>query len=1236
MSEDHRSTFSRRHLLGIITAAAAGTATPLTTASGAAAAAGALSHSGRGAGSAPVALQVGSRVAPLGTQTAPAFSWIPPVKRQSAYEIEVGTAPGRSDVWRSGKIRGSASTEVVYGGKEPLRSEQAYHWRVRTWDDRGVPGGWSEPARWETGLLKGERDWDKARWIGGRADQDHDWQDLAYTVVFRGGADAATGLTLLLRAEPIGKTWGEALSWTLRKAPDADTFHLVMKTSHYAGNTWVDDGASQPDWGVDHYDPQSETNPTASGTRTVAIATVAVPASTGLTPQTWTARDHTVVVRAEGLTVTTTVNGEEIDRRTLTGDQIRRHGSVGFGGASSATVRSVDVTGTGAADFSADLSTGANPFESGLGTLDGLTFPPRNSYIPARNVMLPMANPAPLLRRTLTLPRGRRIERARLHLSAAGNVSFTVNGDPLTTDGKRAAADGANVPRLLTDQSAYDRTVLYNTFDVTGLLRPGTENVLAAELGRGWYGVTTPNEWYWQLAPYAGQPRMRAKLEVTYTDGSATTLVTDDDWLTTDGPTTFDSVYSGEKYDARRAHLLGAWRSPDYRPDRKWRPATVLIPPGSCSGPAPKHHGPLPATKLPEGFTPAVLRAHESEPVLVNQVLKAVSFKETAPGSGVWVVDFGQIVTGFVRLELAGISPQKAGLTLRIRGSNRITGGAGTAASPLAVEEENFQHDANLQTHYYTLSGRPRQSWEQQFSHFGMRCLEIHNLEAVLGRKPSLDRDAELFTVAVARTGFARTGTFTTDNALLNRIQRNLEWAEQNNLVQKPTDTPSREKNGWTGDAMASSESQSLTWDVNGVFTTFLRHFPDTQISTGQLPMIVPVAKGAYGYDRTPGWDKAWKAVPAWDSAYFVIPQELYAYYGNSSLFAELYEHQDRLLKTYELLFTAENGYRFEAALGAYSGAEPKGSNAVISLAYYIHFCDYMAEVGKMIGRTERAAHYGKLAKTLRKAFIANYWDEKLGHFTQGSISSENAMALAFDLVPGSDLSSADPRYLPGTKKLAENEKALAKLLADRIVAADHHLQNDMYGSRYEFNILSEYGYTDIALKAVTQTGEPGYVHQIARGATSLWEEWQERLSVNHHYRSNVATWFYQSLAGITPTSTAYETLRIRPYIPAVAVNSRVPVDTSDLDLSPAPLDRVSASIKTVRGEVSSQWHRRADGRIELAVTVPYNTDAEIWVPTQGKPVNVPDGVRYVRDDTSGGAAYKVYRAKAGSYRFNA
>ncbi|MEV5518661.1 alpha-L-rhamnosidase C-terminal domain-containing protein, partial [Streptomyces flaveolus] len=103
-----------------------------------------------------------------------------------------------------------------------------------------------------------------------------------------------------------------------------------------------------------------------------------------------------------------------------------------------------------------------------------------------------------------------------------------------------------------------------------------------------------------------------------------------------------------------------------------------------------------------------------------------------------------------------------------------------------------------------------------------------------------------------------------------------------------------------------------------------------------------------------------------------------------------------------------------------------------------------------------------------------------------------------------------------------------------------------------------------------------------------------------------MATWFYQRLAGIRPISTAYESLRIRPYIPRAPVNSRVLKDVKDTDLSPVTLDHVSASINTVRGRVSSEWRRCQDGRIDLAVTVPYNTEAEVWVPTQGCPLQLP------------------------------
>ncbi|MGY0064175.1 glycoside hydrolase family 78 protein [Streptomyces sp. LZ34] len=59
--------------------------------------------------------------------------------KQTAYEIQVGTAPGKADVWRSDKVASSNSTEAAYDGGA-LHSEDAYFWRVRTWNDKGAPG----------------------------------------------------------------------------------------------------------------------------------------------------------------------------------------------------------------------------------------------------------------------------------------------------------------------------------------------------------------------------------------------------------------------------------------------------------------------------------------------------------------------------------------------------------------------------------------------------------------------------------------------------------------------------------------------------------------------------------------------------------------------------------------------------------------------------------------------------------------------------------------------------------------------------------------------------------------------------------------------------------------------------------------------------------------------------------------------------------------------------------------
>ena len=150
----------------------------------------------------------------------------------------------------------------------------------------------------------------------------------------------------------------------------------------------------------------------------------------------------------------------------------------------------------------------------------------------------PVHDPAPLLRKGFGIEKP--VREALLFVTGLGNYQLFLNGERM---------DGGALAPGVTD---YNKRVLYNTYDLTALLKRG-KNSLGLMLGRGWYNELCGAEpWGFSSASWVAQPKAIAQLRVTFEDGSQQTILTDETWKVADGPVVFDDFRIGDVYDATR------------------------------------------------------------------------------------------------------------------------------------------------------------------------------------------------------------------------------------------------------------------------------------------------------------------------------------------------------------------------------------------------------------------------------------------------------------------------------------------------------------------------------------------------------------------------------------------------------------------------------------------------------------------------------------------------------------
>jgi alpha-L-rhamnosidase len=401
--------------------------------------------------------------------------------------------------------------------------------------------------------------------------------------------------------------------------------------------------------------------------------------------------------------------------------------------------------------------------------------------------------PEPLLRRDFTIAR-KPIARARLYAAGVAYAELSLNG--------RKIGDEVLEPGFTN----YAKRVEYVTRDVTRLLKRDG-NQIGARLGRGFYGMTQQNVWNWHQAPWHGEPRLLARLVVTYTDGSTQTVATDGQWRYAEGPVRYDSLYGGETYDAR-----------DEQPT-SWQPAAVL--------PAPA------GTLVPE----------EHEPIRVTDTLRPVSV--TTPKSGTYVVKLPRDIAGWARIRVHG----PAGTAVTMKYGEKLNADG-------TVQSENGLVTGQFQTDKYVLAGRAgTETWEPRYTYKGFQYVEVTGWPGALTAADIDGREVHSDVRSV--------GTFDSSNPLFGQVHRITRQTVLNNWHGIPTDTPMYEKNGWTGDAQLMAATDSFEFDLRRLYTKWMTDHRDSQGPAGLIPGIVPDNGWGLGYyGQAPPWHASFTMIP--------------------------------------------------------------------------------------------------------------------------------------------------------------------------------------------------------------------------------------------------------------------------------------------------------------------------------------------------------------------------------------
>lgn len=538
-----------------------------------------------------------------------------------------------------------------------------------------------------------------------------------------------------------------------------------------------------------------------------------------------------------------------------------------------------------------------------------------------------------LLRREFTVKP--KLRRAVAHVCGLGQYELSINGKKVGND------------LLMPGWTKYDRTCLYDTYDVTVPLRAGRA-VVGLFLGNGMFNVKAGR--YTKFTGTFGTPRAIAQIRLEYVDGTSEIIGTDAQWRTHAGPITFSSVYGGEDYDARLEPT--GWKQPGFD-EAKWEPARLVSSPGG---------------KL-KGFCSA------APPIRAFDLLPPIRVKALRPG--VAVCDLGQNAPIMPRLKVQGA----AGARVRVIPAELVNADGSVDRGSVGGGGAWWQ---------YTLAGRGDEHYFPFFFYHGCRYLQVELSPADGGGELPVVKSLE---GVVVHSASAPVGEFECSNTLFNRIHTLIRWAQRANLVSVVTDCPHRERLGWLEQYHLNGPSLRYEFDLAQLFAKGMNDMADSQLANGLVPDIAP---------EYVVFDGGFRDSPEWGSAFVIVPWQQYEWTGDTELLRRYYDAMKRYVA---YLGTKAKENIVSHGLGDWYdlGPNPPGEaqltpKALTATAFYYYDAWILARTAALLGRADDAQSYDRLAAEIRAAFNAKFFQSATGSYATSS-QCANAMPLVLGLV---------------------------------------------------------------------------------------------------------------------------------------------------------------------------------------------------------------------------------------------